>query len=949
MSLPSPHEFEFYRLEERVLLSGDAPEANAEIAADVELIEQLLEQATADGETVLSSSNTPASPLAQETRIEVVFVDASVEDAQTLIDGLIDSQEADIEWLVFELDGEQDGIEQISATLEELTGVDAIHLVSHGDGDGIQLGKTTLDNQSAAGYAGALASWSQALDEDADLLVYGCDLASTEAGRDLIEMLSAVCDCDVAASDDLTGHESLGGDWILEFQVGEINTDAAFSIAAQASWYELLNVTSYTSPTATGEDHNDFTNPEGAFASDDDRASETTGGDAQDYYGFDFGAIPEGSAINGFQFSVEGYRESFAGLPYIQLSWDGGATYTSADEIIPLAQNSDSTNTVGSSTNIWGRQWTAAELSSENFRVRITKPAGGADFSIDHLQARVHWSAPITVTTTNDVLDGDTSSVSNLLANQGADGFISLREAIIAANNTSGNEAILLGSGTYDLTITGDAEQLAAQGDLDVSSTILITGAGTGSTTINGSMSDRIFDVLSGGDLRLDSLSVTGGDGDFYTGGAAFVDGTFTANDVVFRNNETANANGAAIFTQGTTTLDRVAIVDNVSTANGTGLTVAGGTTTLSNVTISGNTSTFDGAGIAVTGGSIDISHSTIANNNATSGNGGGLYVNGGTANVSYSIFADNTSSFGGNDVHGAITSGGYNIIEHNNGFTGSTGTDIVGSDPGLSGLTLADDSYVHVFAESSIAFDAAIGSTLTLDQRGVTRDANPDIGAYEHDGAPYAIEATASTGGGLSINADGGNDVYLQADTSPFSGQSAVTIEVEFSLDSPATGMTTLFSYTDPTNQDELFVGIDTDGEVHFRTSENGGTGYGSITNASQLLDGNKHTVSVTWENATGILMFYVDGQPLGLGRNSYQTGTTIDAGGTVVIGQHQSIPGSGFVAGDTFSGTIHGVRVFDEVRTAEEISASYQTELPHDESGCSLSGDWMNCQATA
>ena len=211
-----------------------------------------------------------------------------------------------------------------------------------------------------------------------------------------------------------------------------------------------------------------------------------------------------------------------------------------------------------------------------------------------------------------------------MLANQGADGFISLREAIIAANNTSGNEAILLGSGTYDLTITGDAEQLAAQGDLDVSSTILITGAGAGSTTINGSMSDRIFDVLSGGDLRLDSLTVTGGDGDFYTGGAVFVDGTFTANDVVFRNNETANANGAAIFTQGTTTLDRVAIVDNVSTANGTGLTVAVGQprfpTSRSVATHPPSTE----PGIAVTGGSIDISHSTIANNNATSGNGGG-------------------------------------------------------------------------------------------------------------------------------------------------------------------------------------------------------------------------------------------------------------------------------------------------------------------------------------
>ncbi|MBL8398028.1 MAG: DUF4347 domain-containing protein, partial [Candidatus Accumulibacter sp.] len=41
------------------------------------------------------------------------------------------------------------------------------------------------------------------------------------------------------------------------------------------------------------------------------------------------------------------------------------------------------------------------------------------------------------VDTTSDVADGDSTNVSTLLANKGADGFISLREAIIAANNTA--------------------------------------------------------------------------------------------------------------------------------------------------------------------------------------------------------------------------------------------------------------------------------------------------------------------------------------------------------------------------------------------------------------------------------------------------------------------------------------------------------------------------------
>ncbi len=199
----------------------------------------------------------------------------------------------------------------------------------------------------------------------------------------------------------------------------------------------------------------------------------------------------------------------------------------------------------------------------------------------------------------------------------------------------------------------------------------------------------------------------------------------------------------------------------------------------------------------------------------------------------------------------------------------------------------------------------------------------------------PSDIQAVTSTDGGLTLNNDGGNDAYLEADTSPFTGNDQLTIEVEFSIDSPATDMTTLFSYADSTNQDELFLGIDTDGEIYFRTSENGGTGYGSITNAPQLFDGQKHTVTVTWENSGGVLMFYVDGEQLGLGRNDYKKTTTIDAGGTVVIGQHQNSQGGNFDADDTFSGTIHNVRLFDDRRTEAEITASYQTNLPYDEDG--------------
>jgi parallel beta-helix repeat protein len=51
-------------------------------------------------------------------------------------------------------------------------------------------------------------------------------------------------------------------------------------------------------------------------------------------------------------------------------------------------------------------------------------------------------AASVAVDTTNDTSDGDTSSVSNLNTNPGADAVISLREAIEATNNTPGADTI---------------------------------------------------------------------------------------------------------------------------------------------------------------------------------------------------------------------------------------------------------------------------------------------------------------------------------------------------------------------------------------------------------------------------------------------------------------------------------------------------------------------------
>jgi len=75
---------------------------------------------------------------------------------------------------------------------------------------------------------------------DADLMLYGCDLASNESGRMLLRGLAALTGADVAASTDPTGSASLGGNWALEYQIGTIDASSALSAAARDDWRALL-------------------------------------------------------------------------------------------------------------------------------------------------------------------------------------------------------------------------------------------------------------------------------------------------------------------------------------------------------------------------------------------------------------------------------------------------------------------------------------------------------------------------------------------------------------------------------------------------------------------------------------------------------------------------------------------------------------------------------------
>src|SRR6476661_8316828 len=105
----------------------------------------------------------------------IVFIDAAVADYQTLLDRVKLGVEAIV------IDSHRDGVEQISEVLANRTNIDSIHLVSHGEPGSLQLGKTRLSVDNLEAYSQQLQQWRRALTLDADILIYGCNVAASYA------------------------------------------------------------------------------------------------------------------------------------------------------------------------------------------------------------------------------------------------------------------------------------------------------------------------------------------------------------------------------------------------------------------------------------------------------------------------------------------------------------------------------------------------------------------------------------------------------------------------------------------------------------------------------------------------------------------------------------------------------------------------------------------------
>src|SRR5687768_4802983 len=91
-------------------------------------------------------SPSPPQASAQESRTrELVIVDTAATGYQALVDDIVAQADGERRFEILILDASSDGITQVSEALSALSGLDAVHVVSHGAAGQVHFGSSVLD------------------------------------------------------------------------------------------------------------------------------------------------------------------------------------------------------------------------------------------------------------------------------------------------------------------------------------------------------------------------------------------------------------------------------------------------------------------------------------------------------------------------------------------------------------------------------------------------------------------------------------------------------------------------------------------------------------------------------------------------------------------------------------------------------------------------------------
>ena len=578
---------------------------------------------------------------------------------------------------------EESGIGVISDRLAVVseTGqqVDEVHIVSEGNQGNFWLGQDFVSSDNIEQYQAQFASWDKALGVGADILIYACLAALGETGQTLLNKVATYTGADVAGSTNLTGAESLGGDWLLERSVGNVEATTPWLLEAVGNYNDTLQIFTIANnnDNGTGSLREAITSANGNKEADEIR--------------FDPGFF-DGS--QGVILLTSGELEITAAE---DLEIDGA--FGGAANVVVDGNNASRVFNITGSGNV-----TFESLTIQNGN---SADEGGG---IQHIGIS-------TLTVNNSKISDNISQKrgGGIAVNGGGD-------LAITDNEISNNQANISGGGIFNngnvainnTAISGNQVDAHGAGILNYGGTITIDNS-----TISGNQADSRGGGINnnnGGIITIDNSAISNNDSG--KRGGAIHNNT---NGIMSINNSSISGNVAGIEGGG-------GISNGIGNVNGS--------INIENTTISGNKTTGNGGSILSDEGKVTISSSTISDNEATGSGGGISNESGATANIFNTIIAGNQGT--NPDVFGDFNDDGNNLIGVVDGSTGFTTSSLVGTsanpiDPQLASLgNYGGTTQTHALLPGSPAINAGSNNNApTADQRGVTRG-TVDIGAFE-------------------------------------------------------------------------------------------------------------------------------------------------------------------------------------------------------------------------
>ena len=173
--------------------------------------------------------------------------------------------------------------------------------------------------------------------------------------------------------------------------------------------------------------------------------------------------------------------------------------------------------------------------------------------------------------------------------------------------------------------------------------------------------------------------------------------------------------------------------------------------------------------------------------------------------------------------------------------------------------------------------------------------------------------------------------------------GRTTFTFESTFAVESTRTN-TLLVQYGDSTADAGFFALIDGAGTLFIGINENP-TSFSAHNYSDLLLDGEQHHFAVSWDNTSGAISIYVDGQLIE-SQNGFATGIALPGStgdGTLQFGQNYDSVNDTYNSAGGFNGTLYDARFWSDVRSEAEIGLNYQQKFDSGSLPSGLIANWQ------